>query len=197
MVRPNRRWKMCVQQAAATGQKEGKTSGQRKKQTNHSRTNADVAVAATAAAAADVAVAVSKCRRAPIHRQWGRHRKRECKLCIIYGNQFRVNINTVATQRDTKPGQKQNAKMAKKKRRNCGSSNSKCNSNGNCMPSVYRMPLSTYLVLLKCLLSSIRNECDCQRCNVNWLRIESDRLGLSDVAFWSQNCSWSRATKTL
>jgi len=72
MVRPNRRWKMCVQQAAATGQKEGKTSGQRKKQTNHSRTNADVAVAATAAAvaaAADVAVAVSKCRRAPIRRQ--------------------------------------------------------------------------------------------------------------------------------
>jgi len=26
------------------------------------------------------------------------------KLCIIYGNQFRVNINTVAMQKDTKPG---------------------------------------------------------------------------------------------
>lgn len=74
MVRPNRRWKMC----AARGEMAGKASGQRKKQTiqrtNHSRTNADVAVA-------DVAVAVSKCRRAPIHREAHRLQKlqRECK----------------------------------------------------------------------------------------------------------------------
>lgn len=86
----------------------GRPTSQGKKQTNHSRTNADVAVAV-----ADVAVAVSKWnRRAPIPRQaaWpGRAGlATRMQLCIIYGNQFRVNINTAAMQKATKHCRKLN-----------------------------------------------------------------------------------------
>lgn len=132
------------------------------------------------------------------------------QLCIIYGNQFRVNINTVAIRNakckkiQTANGERQatrqtphrdggNTENIERKRREIAAGWLQAIRR----PSNATISTSTYLVLLKCLLSSRLHwlHSPLPECQSNRAMSIGRRIGLlpCNVAFWSQNCGWSRA----